>query len=279
VSVRSDSADMDVAELERSGRRFAFGKNWQSFSATVDESRIAEAQASVERLVGRRDLRGVRFLDVGCGSGLFSLAAQRLGAEVTAFDFDPDSVACTRAMLARFGGGGGARVEQGSILDPALVEKLGTFDVVYSWGVLHHTGRMALAFEHVRRLVAPGGTLVIAIYNDQGWISGYWTLVKRLYNTGPLGRAIAITTHLPYLAAIYAMGIVRRRSAGRGMRQWHDFLDWLGGFPFEVATPEAVVGEFRRHGFEGSAVQTCGRRHGCNEFVFVRGSAAPRGEG
>lgn len=275
MTSRTEAGGMpaDVRQMERSGRRFAFGRNWLSFAQSIDEERIAAARASVERLVGRSNLAGVRWIDVGCGSGLFSLAAHRLGADVTAFDFDADSVECTRNLLTQFSPTGAFRVQQGSILDADFVRGLGHYDVVYSWGVLHHTGRMSLAFDHVRRLVSPGGTLVIAIYNDQGWISRYWSGVKRIYNTGAFGRAAMIAAHLPYLGARFLVSLLKGRSPARGMRLWHDFLDWLGGYPFEVATPQAIVDEFASHGFVSRTVVTCGRRHGCNEFMFQRSNA------
>ena len=123
--------------------------------------------------------------------------------------------------------------------------------------------------------VADGGTLVVAIYNDQGWISGYWRAVKRLYNTNALARAAVVAAHLPYLFAARALVRAARGQLAleRGMSLWHDMLDWLGGYPFEVATPEQVKAFVEARGFHQTAVKTCGRRHGCNEFVFQRTDA------
>lgn len=253
-------------------RRFGFGRNWRAFSRHVDPQRVEDAVESLKRLTGLDDFTGRRFLDIGSGSGLFSLAAVRQGAaSVHSFDYDPDSVDTTRALKDRFAPD--ARVwtiEQGSILDEPYVRRLGTFDVVYSWGVLHHTGDMQRAFRNAASLVAPGGRLAIAIYNDQGWLSGYWRLVKQAYNTNALLKGMVIAAHLPYLAARWTVRTVRGRRLERGMRLWTDLLDWLGGYPFEVATPAAVVAVFEPLGFRSRIVQTCGRRHGCNEFVFER---------
>ncbi|MBL8850076.1 MAG: 50S ribosomal protein L11 methyltransferase, partial [Planctomycetaceae bacterium] len=77
---------------------FAFGRNWRRFLSVVDERRIEAAVESLSLRLGRDSLKGVRFLDAGSGSGLFSLAAQRLGATVVSFDVDPQSVACTTEM-------------------------------------------------------------------------------------------------------------------------------------------------------------------------------------
>src|SRR6266516_5946417 len=133
------------------------------------------------------DLHGRSFLDVGSGSGLFSLAAKRLGAiRAHSFDYDPDSVACTGEMKRRFYADATSwTIEQGSVLDTTYLRSLGTFDVVYAWGVLHHTGDMWRGLGNVTDLVAAGGRLFIAIYNDQGSTSQRWRAIKRLYNHAP----------------------------------------------------------------------------------------------
>jgi 2-polyprenyl-3-methyl-5-hydroxy-6-metoxy-1,4-benzoquinol methylase len=252
-------------------RRFGFGRNWKAFGRHIDERRIDDARQSLTRLTGLDDFTGLRLVDVGCGSGLFSLAAARLGARVHSFDYDTESVATTREVKTRFAPDHPAwTIEQGSILDEAYVRRLGTFDIVYSWGVLHHTGQMYEAFERAADLVAPGGRLAIAIYNDQGWISRYWLAVKRAYNANAASRRLVVAAHLPYLAARWTARTLKQRRPERGMRLWTDLLDWLGGYPFEVATPDAVTAFFQQRGFTSQGLWTCGRRHGCNEFLFQR---------
>lgn len=268
-----------AAELS-AGERFAFGENWSRFLRLLDDDRIASAETSLRTMLGVSELAGLRFLDAGSGSGLFSLAARRLGATVTSFDFDPASVACTRELRQRHGrGDDGWRVEEGSVLDAPYVAGLGEFDVVYSWGVLHHTGSMWPAIDNVQRRVAEGGLLFIALYNDQRWISRYWWHVKRIYNRGVLARWAMILLHTPYL---YGLRWLVRRLSGRakldrGMSIWYDMLDWLGGFPFEVARPEQVLDFLRARGFVLERMVTCGGRMGCNEFVFRRTGREPAG--
>src|SRR3712207_6062570 len=157
------------------GDRFKFGENWQRFLLVLNDERIAEAEKSLKQMLEVEDLQGKSFLDIGSGSGLFSLAARRLGAKVRSFDYDPQSVACTQELKRRyFADDLNWTIEQGSVLDVDYVKSLGQFDIVYSWGVLHHTGAMWQALENASLPVADGGYLFIAIYNDQGGKSRQW---------------------------------------------------------------------------------------------------------
>src|SRR5262245_35300500 len=131
------------------GDHFEFGANWSRFLATVNEDRIAAAVGSLQKMLAIPSLDGRTFLDVGSGSGLFSLAAHRLGARVVSFDYDPQSVACTQQMKQRFADQTNWHVTHGSALDEEFLQRLGSFDVVYAWGVLHHTGQMWRAIECV----------------------------------------------------------------------------------------------------------------------------------
>jgi len=257
-------------------RRFGFGQNWAEFLHHIDAQRVSAAIESLRSMLGVDSLAGKRVVDVGSGSGLFSLAAKALGASVHSFDLDAVSVECTTALRSKYYPDDPQwTVERGSILDVSYVESLGKFDLVYAWGVLHHTGDMWSAMNSLLRLVAPGASVFIALYNDQGWISRYWHSVKRLYGRGAISRAGVIALHWPYLVGLRSTVrfVSGRPQSERGMDLWHDMKDWLGGWPFEVATPSQVESFFEARGFRLSRASLCGTRHGCNEFVFVSRNA------
>jgi 2-polyprenyl-6-hydroxyphenyl methylase/3-demethylubiquinone-9 3-methyltransferase len=275
-------ATAHAQEVER-GDRFEFGENWQRFLKVLDEERIAEAELSLREMLGVHSLEGRRFLDIGSGSGLFSLAARRLGADrVHSFDFDPSSVACTRELRRRYLPDDPAwTIDQASILDEDYVAGLGDWDVVYAWGVLHHTGSMWRALDLAHSATAEGGILFVSIYNDQGLRSRLWRAVKQTYNRLPPSLRPIFT--LLVIGPRVPLGFAKAAMAGRpmeyvrtftdykrsrGMSRWHDIVDWIGGYPFEVAKPDEVFDFLRARGFQLEQLATQGGGTGCNQYVF-----------
>ena len=268
-------------EEVKAGERFEFGANWARFLKELDDDRIREAELSLKTMLGVDSLAGKCFLDVGCGSGLFSLVARRLGARVHSFDYDPKSVGCARELKQRyFAGDATWTIEEGSVLDLAYLSRLGRFDVVYSWGVLHHTGQMWPALANVEPLVKKDGILFIAIYNDQGTPSRRWTAVKRLYNRFP--PRLRFVVQWPAFWHLWWRRLVKDLVLGRGFKSWREYkqvrgmspwwdvVDWVGGYPFEVAKPEEIFDFYRKRGFELERLHTEAGSLGCNEFVFHR---------
>ncbi len=257
------------------GVRFEFGKNWQSYLGLLTEERIDDAVKFLQRKLNVERLDGLKFIDIGSGSGIFSLAARRLGAIVHSFDFDPSSVGCTQELKRRyFANDPNWVIQQASVLDQKYLKSLGQFDVVYSWGVLHHTGEMWSAIANTASMVAPGGRLFIALYNDQGWRSKMWLRVKQIYCSGAIGRWLMLAIWIPYFQARFLAACVVGRynkfawyRRARGMNPAHDRIDWIGGLPFEVATTDKVIGFHEQRGFKlETVIPTKGL--GNNEFVF-----------
>jgi 2-polyprenyl-3-methyl-5-hydroxy-6-metoxy-1,4-benzoquinol methylase len=271
-----------AGEISR-GERFEFGNNWSKFLSLLNDQRIAHAEKSLKEMLDCENLSEKRFLDIGSGSGLFSLAARRLGAHVHSFDYDPQSVACTSELRRRFFPDDSHwTVESGSALDREYLQSLGKFDVVYSWGVLHHTGQMWKALDNATVPVARGGQLFIAIYNDTGSQSSRWQWIKRKYNELP--RVLRIPFAIVVMAPDEIKNLVRagvtfrlgdyirswtRYDQNRGMNHWRDIIDWVGGYPYEFARVDAIFDFYRERGFSLSKLKCLGGL-GCNEFVFVK---------
>jgi len=262
--------------------RFAFGRNWKKFVGGLEESQIAQATSSMQEWFDVEDLKGKSFLDIGCGSGLFSLVAHRLGASVHSFDFDADSVAATMAVQRTFAPtADNWTVEQGSVLDPAYLQTLGRFDYVYCWGVLHHTGDLWHALGAVPSLMQPGGKLMLSLYNDGGRSSRMWIRIKRAYVRHPRLRPFLIP---PVFVRFWGPNVLRDgvrrhdplwtwrnyglREGARGMSAWTDFLDWIGGYPFQPSTPGDVFTLLHDQGLTLLRMHTITTGLGCNEYLF-----------
>jgi 2-polyprenyl-6-hydroxyphenyl methylase/3-demethylubiquinone-9 3-methyltransferase len=251
-------------------RMFKFGENWASFSRQLNEERIEDAMRSLVSLFGEEGLRGRSFIDIGCGSGLFSIAAAKLGCRsVLGIDADPVSVQVSRDNAVRWlDCTDNVFFLHASILDEEQVGALGQFDLVYSWGVLHHTGSMWRAIQNAASLVKPGGKFMIAIYNRH-WSSGGWWMVKRLYNhSGRLGQKFLIWVFTPIIfVAKWLVSLQNPFRMRRGMDFMHNVVDWVGGYPYEYASVDEVSDYLRGLGFDILEARQADIPIGCNEFV------------
>ncbi len=269
---------MDNFKKNILNKRFPFGKNWKNFVHSLDETKIKNAEDSLKTMLRLDDLKNKRFLDAGCGSGLFSLAALRLGAkEVVSFDIDKDSVACAKYLKKRHGPFPQWHIKSGSALDKDFLTNLGKFDIVYSWGVLHHTGKMWDAINNILLPVDKDGLLFISIYNDQGSITQLWRYIKWFYNISPqiIQLAMSVILYLIIIMINTIKGILHRKhpsswydyGSDRGMSLWNDVVDWIGGYPFETATRKELIHFFMKKDFELLNIHKKDGS-GCNEFVF-----------
>jgi len=244
-------------------KRFMFGKNWKSFSERIDNSRIQKSEIHLQERFARENFNGLRFLDIGSGSGMFSLAAINLGAsEVEAFDYDANSVSTTKSVIndwAKPTSTQKIKIYQGDVLSDSINQSIQNSDLIYSWGVLHHTGKMETCIRKVLKQMKPGAFFVLAIYNDEGIPSKRWTFLKMLYV-----RVFVLRPILLFWAWYRFWGSwqIRQWLKGespwhywtdyaensRAMSAWHDLKDWAGGYPFEVATPDVIRGWVKEMG-------------------------------
>jgi len=259
--------------------RFEFGKNWKSFLENLDDKKIMNSKVSLSNFLSLENLEGKSFIDVGSGSGLSSLSAINLGATVFSFDYDNNSVECTKTLKERFFPNDERwKVEQGSAIDLDYIKSLGKYDVVYSWGVLHHTGNLSEALRAVDFLVKKGGLLFVAIYNDQGASSKVWKFIKYLYVKSPkiLKLLIIGLAYLRLWGPTTIKDFIKLKPfytwknlyKSRGMSPHYDLIDWVGGYPFEVSTPEGIIHFYLDKGYELKKLKTCKGGKGCNEFLF-----------
>ncbi|MCS7177282.1 MAG: class I SAM-dependent methyltransferase [Candidatus Kapabacteria bacterium] len=130
------------------------------FFTEVERFRYA-VQPFMHRLIGFHRYAGKRVLEIGCGLGTDLLQFARGGATVTGIDLSPQSVELARQHFE-------LRGQEGTFL-VADVEQLpfpdNTFDVVYSFGVLHHTPNIQHALAEIYRVLVPGGEVILMLYH------------------------------------------------------------------------------------------------------------------
>src|SRR4051812_12793567 len=239
--------------VERSSH-FEFGENWKDYSKSIDKTRVDQAVAGIQKLFPE-GINGKTFLDIGSGSGLHSLAALMLGAKsVTSIDIDENSIEATRALLTSHAPGQPWTAEVVSVFNvPKDMNK--KYDIVYSWGVLHHTGDMWQAIERASELVKDGGQFCLAIYASTR-SERFWINEKAFYAKAP--KVVQWTVRQIYMAAFLAakllvgqnpISYVRNYKSNRGMNFSHDAHDWLGGYPYETARAEVLHARMSALGF------------------------------
>jgi SAM-dependent methyltransferase len=251
---------------------FSFGRNWKDFSRTISDIECAEAMRDIQHWLGAEYVRGKRVVDAGSGSGLHSLALFRLGASrVFSFDYDLESVGTTRSLWEQEGQPALWEVEHGSVLDDTYIEKLGTFDLVYSWGVLHHTGNMWKAIENACRLISPGGTLFISLYVKGPRYEDDLALKRKFNQASSFGKRVMTYRWIANLMWSRLKALQNpfnwNEKYERGMNTYHNLIDWLGGLPYEVASEDEVVAFCRKYGLVLERIQPkC--EGGCSIYVF-----------
>jgi glycosyltransferase involved in cell wall biosynthesis/SAM-dependent methyltransferase len=239
---------------ENNARRFEFGKNWESYiKANFSEEALGESKVHLLRFLELQNLQDKTFLDIGCGSGLHSLAALDAGAtHVHGFDYDPVSIKATKYLRDIRQDHPNWEFEQASVLDDEYMNKLSLFDIVYSWGVLHHTGDVWHAIKNAASRVKPGGVFYIALYSADVQIEPgpeFWLGIKKKYvSSGVIKRRWMelwyIWRFMMESQPLKILKVIKRAweyEKDRGMNFMTDIRDWLGGWPMEFVYDDDVV--------------------------------------
>jgi 2-polyprenyl-3-methyl-5-hydroxy-6-metoxy-1,4-benzoquinol methylase len=251
---------------------FSFGRNWTDFLGTVGDDEVEKAKTDICEWLGECAVSGKDVIDVGSGSGIHSLAFVRLGARrVHSFDYDQFSVEATKRLWSAIEEPGHWAVEHGSVLDKEYLDSLGQFDIVYSWGVLHHTGELWKAVKNCFGLVRPGGMVWIALYQKGPRYPADLALKKKYNSASAFGKRVMAYSRILKImisrARHFKNPFAWNEKSARGMNRYHDLIDWLGGLPYEVAGEDEVVRVAAEHDLVLERINVV-NEGGCSVYVF-----------
>jgi SAM-dependent methyltransferase len=251
-----------------------FGQNFKdNLLSSFNKSKLEETKKFITHFLEVDSLMGHTFLDAGCGSGVFTLAATELGADVFSFDIDDVAIQNTKKLLTDFGYTyDDSKIIIGDILQPEFIQSIDRFDYVMCWGVAHHTGQMWKSIDSVCHTVKDGGVLHLGIYNKaDGWgfypdgrfgPSGFWRKIKRFYSRLPsILQSFTDVLATVGIVCIYMVTFNNpikklKENERRGMNWQSDLKDWLIGYPYEYATPEEVFLFMKKRGFSLTNLRT-----------------------
>tara|TARA_E500000331_G_scaffold355996_1_gene412995 strand:- start:217 stop:1053 length:837 start_codon:yes stop_codon:yes gene_type:complete len=269
----------------KEGKRFRFGSNWKDFvENNLNEESVKQAISCTKTILdeSKIDIKDKTVVDIGCGSGLFSLVALELGAKyVMSFDFDPESVNCTNNLLrSRNFDEKNYKCTEGNILDEDFIKTLGKYDFVYSWGVLHHTGDLYQALSNASLLAENNGLIFLSLY-QKTIFDPLWRIEKKFFSSSSKNIQLVICKiWIILLKSLYTLKgksfkkIVANYFMKRGMNFYNDLYDWLGGYPYEGIDTKDCVKFFNTLGFINILLKKRSKyfaiSSGCNEYIFSK---------
>jgi 2-polyprenyl-6-hydroxyphenyl methylase/3-demethylubiquinone-9 3-methyltransferase len=259
-------------------KTFRFGKNWKTFNLKSDLSHIEHSQKSLDALIGKDVICNKTVLDIGCGSGIHALSFLRAGAKyIKCIDLDPDAVETTVSRLEEYNPDKW-NAQIANILD-VKSNSHEFFDIVFSWGVLHHSGNLMMAIKNSADFCKDGSLLILAIYRRTS-LCTFWKIEKKIYNIVPsvFRRIIDLTFACVFLFAKWTQGnspraFVKNYRMQRGMDFMTDIRDWLGGYPYESASPATIHNFLTVRGFNLIKSNIRDQQFGflgsgCNEYIY-----------
>jgi len=267
--------------MKDNDKKFNFGENWDNYSKNIiSPEKIRSAKEDFFRLCQNQEIKNRTFIDIGFGQGLSLLIATELGAKTVGNDINPickQVLLNNKQLFTNLTNIQTIPVVIGSILEDKTIESIKQnypkYDIVHSWGVLHHTGKMWNAIDRCCNLVGDNGKLIIAIYNKH-WSSSIWNLIKKTYNFSPtfIKKFMIGIFYYIILVAKFFVTFKNPMKKERGMDFYYDVIDWVGGYPYEYATKEEIQNYIEKLGFRLIYFKSAEVPTGCHEYVFLKNS-------
>jgi len=261
----------------------------REFFLEVERERY-RLQSHIAGIIDAIDWRGKRVLEIGTGVGTDARRIIGRGGIYTGINIDAGSTQATATALHSFGLPGAVLQADAT----ALRFPDASFDIVYSFGVLHHIPNVERAIAHIRRVLKPGGELVAMLYNRTS--INYGVEIKHLRKLGARALAIPGVLRLATLLGLPAQKLERHRELARQARDMSD-AEWLSrntngpDYPhcrvydaaeaaqlfagFRIEANEAYFFDHRHWGLLGRLVPgglrtALGRRWGWHRIVHAR---------
>ena len=215
-------------------------------------------------------VKGKKVLDAGSGSGMVSIAFAVMGASVTGVDITSKCIENGRKRAKAFG------VECRFVQsDLTMLDLHEDFDIIYSWGVLHHTADAKASFFRLVEHLRPGGEIIIAVYLRTAF-SSFWNFSRVFYQSSPGFAKTAFRRSASVLLngydAVRKALMKKERYMLRGTSNEELVNDWFGVPHRTFHTYTEVYEWFREKGLDYRLVNPAtGRFKSTSNFV-VRGS-------